>query len=431
MLFLEQDVDRSLGSRQDRWWAAYAGSSPYLPLIMADSGHRISSGFVDFYNVYKGMVDAELTRAPGAEIEAVSARVGERLRLSGWITNRSNVILSFARNCATIHGIVYEDVSGGSTGRIVRAAVSQRLSSDVADGSSVEFSMETPDLSGVNWQNIHSVVMADYRPGGTLGAYDMLQAATPFTAASDAATTALFAQVAIGGGYTTTFTLTNTGDSTLTGQLILTDKNGNPWVTSLSESGAGPKDAGVAERAAATAPYTAMTIPPGGTQFITASPASPGTGLMTGWARVDSSGGTLGAVATYSYTPSDALQTVVGVLSGTLLTAATIPRDDDPGAERYTGFAAANPGDSPITIQVYEVSADGATITSLTPLALAPRSQKAGFFIEDANATQKWKGSAVLVGQNGAVFTAVALVQNRGMYTAIPVMPGATPKVPR
>ncbi len=431
MLFLEQDVDHSLGSRQDRWWAAYTGGGPYLPLIMVDSGHGISTGFVDFYNVYKGMIDAELTRAPGAEIEAVSTRAGGRLRLSGWITNRSNVTLSSARNGATVHGIVYEDVSGGSTGRIVRAAVSQPLSSDLADGSSVEFSMETPDLTGVNWQNIHSVVMADYRPGGSLGAYDMLQAATPFTAAPDAATTALFAQVAIGGGYTTTFTLTNTGDSTLTGQLILTDKDGNPWATSLSDSGAGAGDTGVVGWAAATAPYTAVTIPPGGTQFITASPASPGTGLMTGWARVDSSGGTLGAVATYSYAPSGAPQSIVGVLSGTLLTAATIPRDDDAGGERYTGFAVANPGDSPVTIQVYEVGADGATITSLTPLVLAPRSQKAGFFIEDAKATQALKGSAVLVGQNGAVFTAVALAQNRGMYTAIPVMPGATTKVPR
>jgi hypothetical protein len=46
-------------------------------------------------------------------------------------------------------------------------------------------------------------------------------------------------------------------------------------------------------------------------------------------------------------------------------------------------------------------------------------------------AAQKLKGSAVLIGQNGAVFAAVALVQNRGMYTAVPVIPGATAKVPR
>ncbi len=398
---------------------------------MADSGRRISTGYVDFYSVYKAMVDAELSRAPDAEIEAVSTRTGGALRLSGWITNRSGVTLSSARNGATVHGIVYEDVSGGSTGRIVRAAVSQPLSSDLPNGDSTGFLMETPDLTGVNWQNVHSVVMVDYRPGGSSGAYDMLQAATPFTAAPDAVTTALFAQVAIGGGYTTAFTLTNTGDSTLTGQLILTDRDGNPWAASLSESGVSAEDAAAPERVTAAAPYTSVTIPPGGTQFITASPASTGAGLTTGWARVDSSGGTLGGVATYSYAPSGTPQAVVGVLSGSPLTAATIPRDDDAGQGRYTGIAVANPGDAPITIQIYEVSADGATVTALTPLSLQPRSQRASFFIEDAKATQKLKGSAVLVGQNGAAFIAVALVQSRGMYSAIPVMPGATAKVPR
>lgn len=104
MVFVEQDVDHSPGDRQDRWWAAYTGSSPYLPLVMVDSGHRISTGSVDFYNVYKGMVDAELTREPGADFESVSTSVGERLRLSGWMTNRSGTILSTARNDATIHG---------------------------------------------------------------------------------------------------------------------------------------------------------------------------------------------------------------------------------------------------------------------------------------------------------------------------------------
>ncbi len=430
-MFLEQDVDHSLGSRQDRWWAAYTGGTPYLPLVMVDSGHRISTGSVDFYNVYKGMVDAELTRAPGAEFEAVSTRAGERVQLSGWMTNFSATTLSSGRNDATIHGIVYEDGPGGSTGRIVRAAVSYPLSSDLPSGSAVQFTMETPDLPGVNWQNIHSVVMVDYRPGGSSGPYDMLQAAVPFSAAADAVTTALFAQVATGAGYTTVFTLTNTGDTTLTGQLILTDKNGNPWPASLSESSEVEASAGSPGSVSAIAPYTSVNIPPGGTQFITASPASSDTGLMTGWARIDSSGGSLGGVATYYYAPSGTPQTIVGVLSGSPLTAVTVPRDDDAAQERYTGFAVANPGDSAITIQAYEVSADGSRVTPLTPLEVEARSQKSYFFIQDPKAAQKLKGSAVLIGQDGAVFVAVALMQNHGMYTAIPVIPGATAKVPR
>jgi hypothetical protein len=152
---------------------------------------------------------------------------------------------------------------------------------------------------------------------------------------------------------------------------------------------------------------------------------------MTGWARIDSSGGSLGGVATYYYAPSGTPQTVVGVLSGLPLTAATIPRDDNAGQERYTGLAVANSGDNAITIQVYEVSGDGSTVTSLTPIALEARSQQSYFFIQDPKAAQKLKGSAVLIGQNGAAFAAVALMQNHGMYTAIPVIPGATAKVLR
>ncbi len=63
--------------------------------------------------------------------------------------------------------------------------------------------------------------------------------------------------------------------------------------------------------------------------------------------------------------------------------------------------------------------------------ALEEHSQKSYFFIQDTKVAQKLKGSAVLIGQNGAVFTAVALMQNHGIYAAIPVVPGATAKVPR
>jgi hypothetical protein len=392
---------------------------------MADSGHSISNGSVDFYDVYKGMVDGELTREPGAEFEAVSTRVGARVRLSGWVTNLSGVALSFVRNGATVHGIVYEDVSGGSTSRIVRAAVSYPLSPDLPYGNAAEFTMETPDLAGVNWQNIHSVVMVDYRPGGSSGPYDMLQAAIPFSLPADTITTALFPQVVTGDGYTTLFTLTNTGDTTLTGQLILTDKNGNPWAASLSAAGE------VEQRGSVIASYTSLMIPPGGTQFITASATPSDAGLMTGWARIDCSGGALGGVATYYYAPSGTPQAIVGVLAGLPLTAVTIPRDDDVDQERYTGFAVANPGNSAISIQVYEVAADGSTVTALSPIELDPLSQRSYFFIEDPKAAQKLKGSAVLIGQNGARFAAVALVQNHGMFTAIPVIPGATATVPR
>ena len=178
VVFLEQHVDQTVGNRYGRWWAAYgAGGSVYLPLVMADSGHQISNGSVSFYNVYKGMVDAELARASQANIVASCWRVGNRVRVSGQMTNLSGVTLSSSLNGATIHAIVYEDAHVGVTDRYVRAAPWTAIVSALTSGSAMTFTLETTDLTGVNWEKLHTIVLADYRPGGSSGAYDMLQAA--------------------------------------------------------------------------------------------------------------------------------------------------------------------------------------------------------------------------------------------------------------
>jgi hypothetical protein len=177
VVFLEQDVDNPVGSRYDRWWVAYGGSGPvYLPLVMVDSGHQISNGSVSFYNVYKGMVDAELARAAQAYIVASCWRVGNRVRISGQITNLSGVTLSSYLNEATIHAIVYEDAHVGVTDRYVRGATSTAIASNLASGSTMTFTLETSDLSGVNWDKLHVVALADYQPAGFSDPYDMLQA---------------------------------------------------------------------------------------------------------------------------------------------------------------------------------------------------------------------------------------------------------------
>ena len=176
VVFLEQNVDHPVGSRYDRWWAAYSGGSASLPLVMADSGHQISNGSVSFYNVYKGMVDAELARAVQAYIAASCRRVGNRIQISGQMTNLSGVTLSSSGNVATIHAIVYEDAHVGVTDRYVRTATSTGITSSLTNGSTMTFTLETSDLTGVNWDNLHTIVLADYRPGGSSGAYDMLQA---------------------------------------------------------------------------------------------------------------------------------------------------------------------------------------------------------------------------------------------------------------
>lgn len=175
VVFLEFDVDDPPGDRISRWWAAWGnGGSVYLPLVQVDSGNQISNGYVSFYEVYRSMVEASLERPARARLEVERQRIGDSFRFTITLTNLSGVTLSGA-NDATMHAIVYEETPVADTGRFVRGAVAQPISS-LSPGASASFTMEVP-LVGVDWSALHSVVLADYRPDGASGAYDTLQAA--------------------------------------------------------------------------------------------------------------------------------------------------------------------------------------------------------------------------------------------------------------
>jgi hypothetical protein len=81
VIFLEQNVDQSLGDRADRWWAAHGGGSVSLPLVMVDSGQQFSNGYLSSsaHDTYKAMVDTALARPPQAEIMASSRRLADRV----------------------------------------------------------------------------------------------------------------------------------------------------------------------------------------------------------------------------------------------------------------------------------------------------------------------------------------------------------------
>lgn len=183
-------MDSAPSSRFSRFWAAYDGTSVYLPAVMVDSGHQFSSGHLDFYDVYKAMVDTELVRLPEAVIEALWWRDGDKVKFYARVTNQSSTGLSTAANGATVHAIVYEDAQVGVTGRYARATASTGIASDLVPGASADFSLVTADLAGVNWDALHFLVLVDYRPAGTSGAYDVLQAAAALPAAPDMEATA-------------------------------------------------------------------------------------------------------------------------------------------------------------------------------------------------------------------------------------------------
>jgi len=190
VVFLEQNVDAPLGNRIGRWWAAHGPGSASLPLTMVDSGHQISNGYLGnpgAYNTYKAMVDAELIRPPQADLAADGRRVGNRMHFDVELTNLSGVALSTS-NSATVHALVYEEHTPVDpnvdhiTGRIVRAAVSTGVSPALAHGATAVFTLETAELSNVvDWGKVHTIVLVDYRPAGSSGAYDVLQAVSADT----------------------------------------------------------------------------------------------------------------------------------------------------------------------------------------------------------------------------------------------------------
>ena len=179
VVFLEYDVDSTdFWTRNSRFWAAYGSGVVTLPEIIVDSGNQVTNGYEDFYTVYKGMVDTALARPAQADVTAQAQRSGDKVKFSVQVTNLSGVTLSSSSNWAAVHGVVYEDVDPGValTGRYVRAAVSTDIS-NLAPGEKATFTLETSELSGVDWDKLHFLALVDYRPGGSSGAYDMLQAA--------------------------------------------------------------------------------------------------------------------------------------------------------------------------------------------------------------------------------------------------------------
>ncbi len=180
VVFLEYDVDDSISfARAGRWWSAYGGGSVTLPMVMVDSGNQISNGYEDFYATYSSMVDASMARDAQANIIASGQRIGDTLRVNAEVHNKSDVTLSFGNN-ATVWLIVYEtfDSSGAGrlTNRFVRATTRISIASPISPDGTENFVLDTPTLDGVVWDNLQAIVLVDYLPSGSSGAYDMLQA---------------------------------------------------------------------------------------------------------------------------------------------------------------------------------------------------------------------------------------------------------------
>ena len=180
VVFLEYPFYGAPAERYTRMGAAHTGGSIYFPPIIVDSGNQYTMGYhSDFAAVYGGMVDTALVRPAQGEVSVQRLRVGDTFEFSISVTNSTGVTLSTA-NGAAVHAIVYEvdpaDV-GTDTRRRVRQTSSAAISS-LANGATDTFDTVV-NLSGlsVDWNQLHSVVIVDYRPGGSSGPWDTMQAA--------------------------------------------------------------------------------------------------------------------------------------------------------------------------------------------------------------------------------------------------------------
>lgn len=178
VVFLEYNADAGF-RREERWWAASNSSSVTLPMVMSDSGHQVSAGFEDVHTRYTAMVDTALARPAQAALTVTGRREGDTLSYTVQVTNLSGVALG-PDNEATIWAIVYEvfDTAGEErlTNRLVRAVAATPVTPSLAPEATTTMAVVTEPLTGVVWEHLHTIVLVDYRPGGTVMAFDMLQA---------------------------------------------------------------------------------------------------------------------------------------------------------------------------------------------------------------------------------------------------------------
>lgn len=315
---------------------------------------------------------------------------------AGGLTNTSNTAI------ASENGIQY---------------ISHNFAQFSASGGSWTFNWTAPPAAtgAIRFSGAGNAANGNAQPTGDFiyTTTKSLQAAVP-----SMPTTAVFPQVAIGGGFSTVFALMNTGAAATSGGLVFTSQQGTPLSVRIEGTGTGSS--------------FPVSVAPGGIQLLTAGPVSPADSTKSGWARVESSGGSVGGVATFQFTEGGVLKTAAGVLASLPVDVATIPVDNDDSQNRFTGFAVANTGSEDILVRVYLLSEQGTVLENVSPAALSPLGpgkQVAIFLHEIASSRLKFRGSMVVTA-GGKKFAAVALVLNQGLLTAVPVIAEKPPGVP-
>jgi hypothetical protein len=234
-----------------------------------------------------------------------------------------------------------------------------------------------------------------------------------------------FPQIVTGGGYSTVLAFNNLGASTATGELILTDSLGSPFVVSLNETPVSLQPS--EEPVNIDGSRFNISVPAAGARVFlaTATSLTPNQ-VRTGWGRFESTSGGVVGLSTFLLSEGLTLRSVAGVFGTQPVEFATIGVDNSLSQGRFTGFSIANPTNENINIRVVVLNADGNITETLTPPELnplGPQRQVSKFLHEYLPARATFRGSVVLVAQAGRRFVATALIQFQGLLTATPVTP--------
>jgi hypothetical protein len=236
--------------------------------------------------------------------------------------------------------------------------------------------------------------------------------------------TTYFSQVAVGGGWTMTFTFNNTGSVEAFAELVLTDCQGNPLIVKGEVIDSYPPT----EPPYSSSSFT-LAIPSGGTIFLSTTAFDFENEIKTGWAKLSSAAASLTALATYEFAAGAGTQSMVSIPQSQLLQYATIPVDTNEREMKTMSYAIANPGSETISIKLALVDQDGILESDYVTLILGPGKQNARYLHQDMPGADM-KGSLVLRAQNGGRFVAVGLSEKQGLLTALPVIAEKAPCVP-
>ena len=139
---------------------------------MVDSGSQIRSGYVNFASVYREMVDAELARPAQGEMRASWSPRGEPHPREVTLTNRTSTTLRGRPEQGDGARHRLRGYQGGFDAPLCARGGAADIGS-LEPGRRRAMSWRPRTWTSHDWDKLHVVALADYRPEGTRRAYDV------------------------------------------------------------------------------------------------------------------------------------------------------------------------------------------------------------------------------------------------------------------